>query len=105
MLKLERYDLSVKYVPGKKLLVADTLSRAPLKENLPDSLEIEKDLGYQIAILDFSIDLAMSEEKKEELINATEGDEVLNLLEQYYFEGTLPKRMLQPQVNCSGLGH
>ncbi|PHT96295.1 hypothetical protein BC332_34779 [Capsicum chinense] len=86
MLKLERYDLSVKYVPGKKLLVADTLSSAPLKENLPDSLEIEKDLEYQLAILDFSIDLAMSEEKKEVLINATEGDEVLNLLKQYYLE-------------------
>ena len=29
MLRLQRYDLQVKYEPGKNLLIADTLSRAP----------------------------------------------------------------------------
>ena len=29
MLKLQRYDLQVEYVPGKSLHIADTLSRAP----------------------------------------------------------------------------
>ena len=33
MMKLFRYDVNFKYEPGKTLLIADTLSRAFLKEN------------------------------------------------------------------------
>ena len=91
MLKLERYDLSVKWVPGKQLLIADALSRAPLKGVPPDSLELETDLDCQIAILTNHIDLSMTKEKKEELILATSKDETLTLLKKYYYEGWPPK--------------
>ena len=33
MLRLLRYDLQVEHEPGKKLLIADTLSRAPKKKH------------------------------------------------------------------------
>ena len=48
LLKLTKYDLQVKYVPGKQQLISDSLIRAPLSDtedvigiNLVDSLEIE----------------------------------------------------------------
>ena len=41
MLKLQKYDLTIVYKPGKELLVADTLSRAYLKEEYEDNLDLE----------------------------------------------------------------
>jgi len=39
MLKLQSYDLKVKFVPGKLLIIADTLSRAALKITEVDEIE------------------------------------------------------------------
>ena len=43
MLKLQRYDLSLVYKPGKELVIADTLSRAYLPDENTDH-HIENEL-------------------------------------------------------------
>ena len=37
LLRLQKYDISITYVPGKHMDVADTLSRASLNEKFVDS--------------------------------------------------------------------
>jgi len=42
LLRLQRYDIEVKYIPGKSMLLADTLSRAYLPEHASEgSVEME----------------------------------------------------------------
>lgn len=87
MLKLERYDITVKYVPGKQLKIADALSRAPLKDRILDSKSIQSDLEAQIALLDTEISMSISDLKLEEIKNETLNDETLSVVKNYYFNG------------------
>lgn len=41
MLNLLRYDIKIDYVPGKCMLIAETLSRAYLKDPIEDDTELE----------------------------------------------------------------
>jgi len=44
-LRLLRYDYNIVHVPGKNLITADTLSRAPLSDTpSADDLQLEKDV-------------------------------------------------------------
>ena len=64
LLKLQNYDLSVKYVKGKDLHVADTLSRAYLTN--PDDYTQSKDLEFTIhAMIE---NLPVSKEKKSQVM-------------------------------------
>ena len=38
---LQKYDFAANYVPGKNIIRSDILSRAPLKEQSPETSETE----------------------------------------------------------------
>ena len=67
ILSIQKYAIHVSYRPGKELLIADTLSRAPLPE-LADDLTYEE---YDINILHT---LPISEKKLEEFKQSTKAD-------------------------------
>ena len=46
LLRLQRYTLKVTYKPGKELYIADTLSRAFLKEQKEDLLGEELEVNW-----------------------------------------------------------
>ena len=50
MLKVSGYDLKVEYLPGKKQVLADTLSRASLNELQADEDEIQVNILERISI-------------------------------------------------------
>ena len=76
LLKLQKYDLSVNYVKGKELHVADTLSRAQLSDTTQeiDSEELELPIHTMIQ------NLPVSDTKKVQLQSATENDEQMQQL-------------------------
>ena len=80
MLRLQRYgtDLKVRWLPGKELFIADTLSRAT-SENEPNNLEEE--LNYVVHSM--VRDLAMSEGRKQEIKEATLADSALCKLMEF----------------------
>lgn len=57
-LKLLKYDLVVKYVPGSKLYMADTLSRAFIEEFVPEDHE------FNFMVHSLTKEIPMSEERK-----------------------------------------
>ena len=73
VLKLQNYDLLIKYVKGKDLHIADTLSRAYLTN--PDDSYQSKDLEFAIHAMFKS--LPVSKEKKSQLQIATANDHQL----------------------------
>ncbi|KAK3931703.1 Transposon Tf2-8 polyprotein [Frankliniella fusca] len=79
-LKLLKYSLELKYVPGKYLYFADTLSRATVNETEHD--EELLDMVHSI-----SKHLLMSEKRKEQFRAATTKDTDLNIISNYYFNG------------------
>ena len=50
MLRVSGYDLSVEYLPGKKQVLADTLSRASLNEVPPEEEEIQVNMLERISV-------------------------------------------------------
>ena len=52
---LQKYDFVVNYVPGKDLVCSDTLSRAPLKEQAPETSETEVNCQVHLVISSFPI--------------------------------------------------
>ena len=80
ILSIQKYAIHVSYRPGKELLIADTLSRAPLPE-LADDLTYEE---YDINILHT---LPISEKKLEEFKQSTKADPSLSILVRTVQEG------------------
>ena len=76
LLKLQNYDLSIKYVKGKDLHIADTLSRAYVTN--PDDSSHSQDLEFAVHTMINS--LPMSEERKLQLQAATANDHQLQQL-------------------------
>ncbi len=75
LLRLQKYDFVIKHKPGKDLVVADTLSRAPLPDTDP---EIEKEISCYVHTLLST--LPVTDEKMARLKRATSEDESLQQL-------------------------
>jgi hypothetical protein len=45
LMKLQRYDLRIVYVPGKEMYISDTLSRAFLSDNNDELIDDEFDVS------------------------------------------------------------
>lgn len=86
LLKLQQYDLNVKYVPGKLLHVADVLSKAHLPKEASD-LEEE----FEVHLL-----LAVSENKMQEISRATENDANLRVVKSLILNGWPNNRLEVP---------
>ena len=77
LLKLQKYELSVNYVKGKDLHIADTLSRAQLSDSSTDESESEE---LELPVHTMIQNLPVSDVKKIQLQNATENDEQMQQL-------------------------
>jgi len=81
LLRLQRYDYSIKYRPGKEMILADGLSR------LPTSIESPQiPLNIQVCFVQFS------GQKLEEIKEATKQDNTLHQLMKYIFQGFPPRQ-------------
>lgn len=90
MLRMQRYDCRVTYVPGKSLVVADTLSRAPdmtykgVKSNTPAEVminNIQRDIDYTIK------SMPVSDTQLERIKEATASDTVLQEVQRMIVDG------------------
>ena len=76
LLRIQIYDLSVKYVSGKLLHVADTLSCA----HATNDSHSTQDHNMELAVHQFVLHIPIVELQKEELQTATSTDKVLQQL-------------------------
>uniref|UniRef100_A0A672HNR1 Gypsy retrotransposon integrase-like protein 1 n=1 Tax=Salarias fasciatus TaxID=181472 RepID=A0A672HNR1_SALFA len=72
MLRIQKYDINVTYVPGRDMLLADTLSRVYLPETTPVEAELETVNMVQ--------HLPISAGRLQDIRSATEHDKTLQLL-------------------------
>lgn len=89
-LKLIKYNLKVKYVPGKEMYVADCLSRSYLKDKVfddPDLVEVVHTLSKNAQV---------SESRKSEICIETKNDETLNTVVKNVQEGWPHKKEFIP---------
>uniref|UniRef100_A0A671XRU6 ribonuclease H n=1 Tax=Sparus aurata TaxID=8175 RepID=A0A671XRU6_SPAAU len=56
LLRLQKYDLNVTYVPGRDMLLADTLSRAYLRDSYKGQRDLEVEVVNMVAFVPISAD-------------------------------------------------
>lgn len=92
LMKVQNYDISVKYKPGKYLYIADTLSRAFLNnEETPYS-------NIDYAVHAFMNYLPMSNERKNQIKQETQNDEQLQTIIQFTQKGWPKKQKIPKNV-------
>ena len=85
-LRLQRYDIELKYKQGKHMYIADTLSRAYLKTNDKDSktqdeiLCVRSDIEQEVEKINMADYLVISKERQNLIIEATKQDKTLEKL-------------------------
>ena len=84
-LLLQKYDIKVKYVPGKFQYIADTLSRACSESSMPSDSDMHKDMEYFIHSVVSS--LPISDVKLKELRDLNSNDPTMQMLYQYSLQG------------------
>ena len=95
LLKLMRYKLEIKYVPGSRMYIADTLSRAYVPGEEDDSMDMA--LGHgEYRIHSVTTGLPISQEKLSEMRQATQQDKTLTKLRQYTSHGWPSHRAAAP---------
>jgi hypothetical protein len=76
LLRLQRYDYSIRYRPGREMVLADSLSRLPTSIESP-----EISLNVQVCFIQFS------NQKLQEIKESTQADIILHRLKEFIFEG------------------
>ena len=84
-LRFQKYDIKVKYVPGKCPCIPDTLSRACNESSMPSDSDMPKDMEYFTHSLVSS--LPISDVKLKELRDLNSNDPTMQVLHQYSFTG------------------
>ena len=93
-LRLLKYQFTISHVPGKNLVLADTLSRAPLEAEQSSNMQEEIDL-YVDTIL---AKLPASDKRLQEIRLKQEDDEVCRKLAEYCAEGWPDRHRLPSAV-------
>ena len=90
MMRLQKYDVDLMYVPGKNLHLADTLLRAyrPTTEGLHKDFEHVHVVGH----------VPISESRLEAIRTATEADQVMRALKQNILQGWPEERSHLPPL-------
>lgn len=93
LLRLQRYDVkNIKYVPGRYLYIADTLSRAYLQKITNDQMELESEVVMVH-------NLEITNEHEERLVTAYKEDPVMQDLMKAVLSGwTWQSRTLAPEA-------
>ncbi|XP_065186196.1 uncharacterized protein K02A2.6-like [Sycon ciliatum] len=84
LIRLMRYDVQAEYVPGKNMVLADTLSRAPLPDTPATESDLHSDSEATIAAVLSSL---CSPTKQHALVTATADDPVLQQVIQHTLHG------------------
>ena len=93
LLRLQRYNLSVKYQKGAKMVMSDPLSRAYL-DDLPDDDNVFCNEVQEVIMVD---DLPISQERLTELREAAESDGELQMLMATVLDGWPQSQAEVPQ--------
>lgn len=86
LLRLQRYSFKLTHVPGKELVIADALSRAPLPEDPVSTTDID-----QVHLM-VSVIVHASQSRLDDIRKATESDPELKAVQQYILNGWPQKR-------------
>lgn len=92
LLKLQKYDLDIVFKPGKELFIADTLSRAFLKNNEDEKMT----KFYEINLLE---DIPVADVRIQEFKNETENDKILKKIKEYILNGWKNDNDVKPYLN------
>ena len=84
-LRLQKYNLKVRFVPGKFLYIADTLSRAFDQSNAPIDSDMHHDMEYFIHCV--ITNLPISDVKLMELRELNHSDPTMQMLHKFTKEG------------------
>ncbi|XP_055623664.1 uncharacterized protein K02A2.6-like [Toxorhynchites rutilus septentrionalis] len=90
LLNLQRYNLSLEYVTGKENVIADALSRAPIRDIQPNDNYTKQSIFKvfnEIQNVKLSNFLKVSSARLDEIIRETEKDESIQLIIQYIQHG------------------
>ena len=85
LIRLQKYNLTVQFVPGKLMFIADTLSRAYLNETVQDQRDLNEDI--EIMVHSFIQEIPASPERLTQLKEETARDETLQALKTQLAEG------------------
>ena len=83
LLRLQKYDLAIRYVKGRYLYVADTLSRAHQQDSVED-IDSEE---IQLAVHTLINNLPITEARLVDIQQATDQDPQLQRLRQFIEQG------------------
>ncbi|MGH0128263.1 UNVERIFIED_CONTAM: hypothetical protein FKN15_034099 [Acipenser sinensis] len=75
MMKLQRYDFDLIYTPGKYIVLADALSRAPIANTVGDVSSTEKDVDVHVNMV--AAGLPVSDLKSKQIAEETAKDTML----------------------------
>lgn len=83
LIQLRKYDFELIYKPGKKLILADTLSRAYENKIFDENIDFE--LEAQVCLIE--LNLNTTKEKRDQILNETKSDTVLQTLKSQIHKG------------------
>ncbi|XP_014668373.1 PREDICTED: uncharacterized protein K02A2.6-like [Priapulus caudatus] len=86
LLRIQHYDLTIQYKPGKEVMLADALSRTPGKESRAIDLDVRVDL------------VQFSAQKRDELRETTVADRELRELQEVIMQGWPERRVQLPHA-------
>jgi hypothetical protein len=93
LLFLQKYSLKVEYKKGKHMYIADTLSRAylkqyPKKEDKYDVLAVEEfEICQELEAINLTEEVPNSKKRMEEIRSESKADETLQQVRKYVLEG------------------
>ena len=91
-----RYQFSISHVPGKDLIIADALSRAPVTDSRPEDLELEQETTAFVQLVVQS--LPATEKRLQEIKAHQQEDEVCKQLMSFVINGWPHKSQLKGPV-------
>lgn len=83
MMRLQAYDLEVRYKPGKQMFLADTLSRAALPNNVLEEIDEDLKLHCNLVLSNINID----QDSLELIKKAAEADKAITIVRDYVKNG------------------
>ncbi len=90
-LRMMRLDFEIVHVPGKELVIADTLSRAPIKRP-PSELDMQLQQDTDMFVNSIVHGLPVTDKRLEQINNCQSNDHVCQQILEYTEKGWPPER-------------